>query len=141
MLPAYGSWDALRLAAACGVIEDLQSEGIALADATWGEANRLRMNHPFGHILPSFISDWLNMPPTPQSGDSRMPRVARPGHGASLRMVVAPGHEADGIFHLPDGQSGNPRSLYYRAGHEAWVKGTASPFLPGEPEHTLTLIP
>ena len=61
--------------------------------------------------------------------------------GASQRMVVAPGHETDGIAHMPGGQSGHPLSPFWGAGHEAWAKGEATPFLPGEPRHTLSLVP
>lgn len=137
----YASWDALRLAAVDDVLAELKRSGQALATATWGESNRLEMHHPFGDGLPGFVAGWINFPATPQAGDSRMPRVARPRHGASLRMVVSPGHEAEGIFHLPGGQSGNPLSPYYRAGHDAWLHGEPTPFLPGEPVHTLTLSP
>ncbi len=42
---------------------------------------------------------------------------------------------------MPGGQSGHPMSPHYRAGHEAWVKGEPTPFLPGETVHTLTLVP
>ncbi len=137
----YADWDALRLAAVDRVIARLDEAGTELAAATWGEANTLALHHPFGDFLPDPFASWINLPSRPQSGDNRMPHVARPRFGASLRMVVAPGHEADGIFHLPGGQSGNPLSPFYRAGHEDWFNARPTPLLPGEPEHTLTLIP
>jgi len=56
-------------------------------------------------------------------------------------MVVSPGHEADGFIQMPGGQGGNPLSPYWGAGHEDWVQGRATPFLPGKPEHTLRLTP
>jgi penicillin amidase len=68
-----------------------------------------------------------------------MPYVQRPTSGASQRMVVAPGREAQGYFHMPCGQSGHPLSPHYRDGHEAWALGLPTPFLPGEPVHVLTL--
>ena len=61
--------------------------------------------------------------------------------GASERMIVAPGNETEGLFHMPGGQSGHPLSPYYRAGHAAWARGEPTPFLPGEPVHRLTLRP
>jgi penicillin amidase len=42
---------------------------------------------------------------------------------------------------MPGGQSGHPLSPYYRAGHEAWVKGEATPLLPGPAQRTLVLTP
>ena len=61
--------------------------------------------------------------------------------GASQRMVVAPGHEEDGIVHMPGGQSGHPLSPFWGAGHGDWAAGRPSPFLPGEARHTLELVP
>ena len=137
----YTDWNALRLAAVDRVIARIDDEGLELAEATWGSVNTLELNHPFGDVLPGPLADWINLPRVPQSGDSRLPRVARPRFGASLRMVVSPGHEDEGILHLPGGQSGNPLSPYYRAGHDDWVRGTPSALLPGEVMHVLTLVP
>jgi penicillin amidase len=56
-------------------------------------------------------------------------------------MVVSPGREAEGLFHMPGGQSSHPLSPFYRAGHAAWERGDPTPFLPGPTTHTLTLTP
>jgi penicillin amidase len=66
--------------------------------------------------------------------------VQAPDDGASERFVVSPGREEKGIFHMPGGESGHPLSPYFKAGHEAWVRGEPTPFLPGKTEHTLTLV-
>jgi penicillin amidase len=137
----YASWDALRLAAVDRVITDLDDEGMDLDEVRWGEDNMLEMHHPIAGALPGPTRQWFNMPPLLQSGDSRLPMVSRPRHGASLRLVVAPGQEEEGTLHLPGGQSGNPLSLFYRAGHQAWSQGEPVPLLPGETVHTLTLKP
>jgi len=42
---------------------------------------------------------------------------------------------------MPTGQSGHALSEFYSKGHEEWVRGQPSPFLPGEPQHTLELVP
>jgi penicillin amidase len=80
------------------------------------------------------------MLPIPLAGDSYMPRVQGKSFGASQRMVVSPGHEASGILHMPTSQSGHPWSPYYGLGHDDWVQGKPSPFLPGETKYTLTLL-
>jgi penicillin amidase len=87
------------------------------------------------------LSRWLDMPPQPLPGDSHMPRVQSRGFGASQRMVVSPGREEEGIFHMPGGQSGHPWSPYYRSGHEAWASGEPTAFLPGPSVHELVLMP
>ena len=136
----YASWDALLLAAADDVAATGRKGG-PLAKYTWGERNRLSMKHPFSRFLPQWVAKWLNMEPVPQAGDVDMPHVAGPVHGQSERLVVSPGHEDQAIFHMPGGQSGNPLSPFYRAGHEAWVKGEPTPLLPGPTQHTLVLKP
>ena len=81
------------------------------------------------------------MPFEPLPGDVAMPRVQSPDFGASERMVVAPGHEADGIIHMPGGQSGHPLSPFWGAGHDDWVQGRPTPFLPGEAVYTMRMAP
>jgi penicillin amidase len=67
--------------------------------------------------------------------------VAAPGFGASERLAVSPGHEANGILEMPGGQSDNPLSPYYGAGHADWVQGRPTPLLPGPAKWTLVLEP
>jgi penicillin amidase len=86
------------------------------------------------------VRDWLAAPRDPLPGDFNMPRVQGRAFGASERMVVSPGREQDGIFEMPGGQSGHPLSPYFLAGHEAWVRGDATPFLPGAAVHRVELV-
>jgi penicillin amidase len=79
------------------------------------------------------------MPVEELPGDSNMPRVQGQTSGASERFAVSPGREKDGYLHMPTGQSGHPLSAHYRDQNTAWVKGEATPFLPGPAVHTLTL--
>lgn len=139
--PLYATWDDLLAAAADDAVAEASRDGVRLRAATWGRINILRMNHPFSRMLPGWLAGRLSMPAEPLPGDNDMPRVQTPTHGSSERFVVSPGHEDQGIFEMPGGQSGHPLSPYYRAGHEAWARGEPTPFLPGRTEHTLTLAP
>jgi penicillin amidase len=139
--PAYGTWDDLLAAAADDVTLAYRRAGADPASATWGQLNRARIRHPFALSLPGWAAPWLAMPADPLPGDSNMPLVQSPSFGASERFVVSPGHEAAGIFEMPGGQCSNPCSPYFRAGHEAWVRGDPTPFLPGPTEHALDLLP
>ena len=139
--PKYPDWDALLLAAADDAVDQAIKEAGSIAQASWGRHNALHMQHPLSRVLPRWMTGWLNMPAEPLAGDNGMPRVATSSHGASERFAVSPGHEEQAIFEMPGGQSGHPLSPFYRAGHEAWVHGDPTPFLPGKPEHTLTLSP
>ena len=134
----YGSWGDLLLAAADDAIGELGAGD--LASHTWGERNRSRILHPLSRAIP-LASRLLDMPAEPLPGDDHMPRFQAPSAGASERLVVSPGREAEGIFEMPGGQSGHPLSPFYRAGHQAWARGEPTPFLPGSARHVLTLAP
>ena len=122
------------------MIKVVDKAGVNLPKANWGWRNHARIRHPFSNSFP-WLARWLNMPADPLPGDADMPRVQSPGHGASERLVVSPGREAEGIFHMPGGQSAHPLSPFFRAGHAAWVRGDPTPFLPGKTEYTLRLAP
>jgi penicillin amidase len=136
----FRTWDDQLLAAVDRVIETLGEQEGALADRTWGERNTTRVQHPLSLAVPS-LARWLDMPRIPLPGDSHMPRFQSPRAGASERMAVSPGREAEGYFHMPGGQSGHPLSAHYGDGHRAWATGEATPFLPGPAVHTLALKP
>jgi len=60
--------------------------GVSL-DGTWGERNRLEAKHPFGRRGGPLA--WLFNPPRlPLPGCDRCVRVATPGFGQSMRLVV-----------------------------------------------------
>lgn len=139
--PKFTTWDDLLIAAIDATIQTTEHDAGSLARATWGQVNTARIRHPLGHGLPGWLTGWLDLPADQLAGDDHMPRVQNPAFGASERFVVSPGREAEGLMHLPGGQSGHPLSPYYRAGHDAWVKGEPTPFLPGPTQHTLTLSP
>jgi penicillin amidase len=137
LLPAnVPSWRALELQVVDDAIEHLDKECPALAECTWGKRNSVSIRHPLSRALP-ILGALLDMPRTEQPGDSHMPRVQTATFGASERFAVSPGHEAQGYFHMPGGQSGHPLSPFYRAGHDAWAEGRPLPFLPGPAEHRL----
>ncbi|MGH8030836.1 MAG: penicillin acylase family protein [Luteimonas sp.] len=139
LLPArFASWDALLEDAAVEVRDQLAAIG-TIGERGWGERNTAAICHPLAKAIPQIGTRLLCMPPDPLPGDSMMPRVQGPAFGASQRMVVSPGHEADAIAHMPGGQSGHPLSPFWGAGHDDWVQGRATPFLPGPAEHTMTL--
>ena len=135
----YASWTELFEDAAVEVRDGLSARG-PLHERSWGEANTASICHPLAGAIP-LGRRLLCMPAVPLPGDSNLPRVQGPSFGASQRMVVAPGHEADGILHMPGGQSGHPLSPFWGAGHEDWVHGRPTPFPPGPGRHVLLLRP
>ena len=81
------------------------------------------------------------MPPASLPGDLYTPNMHWNANAPSERMIVSPGREQEGVMHMTTGQSGHPLSPYYRNSHPAWVRGDATPLMPGPTEHSLTLVP
>ena len=138
MMLSEDSWQEVFTKALEVTIADM-SINQTLAEATWGQQNSSAIKHPLSSAIP-LLDYWLDMPSIALPGDSYMPRVQGKSFGASERMVVSPGHEESGIFHMPTSQSGHPWSPYYGMGHSDWEHGVASPFLPGKTQYKLTLL-
>lgn len=142
LLPGdYENWEQFLLAAVQQNIDYYSAHYDGpLSQRTWGEINTAAIRHPLSAGIP-FLGEYLNMPAQALSGDLDMPKAQGPAFGASERFSVAPGDEANSVLHMPTGQSGHPLSPFYAKGHDDWVDGLASPFLPGAAVHTLTLSP
>jgi penicillin amidase len=140
LAPIYPDWDALLKTALDQVVQRYADLPGGLDQRNWGERNTSQIKHPISKAIP--VLGWLlDMPYRPLPGDTTTPRVQTPTNGASERFAVSPGHEEQGILHMPGGQSGHPLSPYYGAGHEDWEQGRPTPFLPGQAQHQLRLVP
>ncbi len=136
--PDFESWHSLKLAALDQVLKEMAADGRPLAEQTWGAENTARIRHPLGKAVAAI--NWFTAMPSDQlSGDTHMPRFQSPTHGASERMVVAPGREDSAIFHMATGQSAHPLSPFFGNGHEDWVDGNPSPLSERESRYTLTI--
>jgi penicillin amidase len=140
LAPWFQDWDHLVVSAVDQTMAHVVARNHPIERYTWGAQNRVAVAHPFV-LLDGRLARWFAAPPRDLPGDSFMPRVQRPRHGASERMVVSPGREELGILHMPGGQSGHPWSPFFLAGHDAWVEGEPTPLLPGEAKHRLRLVP
>jgi len=139
--PGYGSWSDLLTASIDAIIQEaIENSSGDLARKKWSDYNVIAYRHPLSGALP-FVSRWLDMPAAKFPGDVFTPRVHWNISGASERMVVSPGHEREGILHMPTGQSGHPLSPFYSNSHDAWARGEPTPFMPGPTRYTLTLAP
>lgn len=138
--PGYDDWNALIGSAMDDVLEEIDQSG-GLQTYTWGAYTELALAHPLSAFVPG-LGLLTDTPRQQTPGEfSNMPRIGAGNYGASQRMVVSPGHEENGIFQMPSGQSGHPLSPYFNKGHENWVNGVKSPFLPGPAEWTLIFQP
>jgi penicillin amidase len=140
---AHASWDSF-------LMENMQS-GVAslreklkvksLENLNWGRFNKAEVFHPLTRGDRSPLGSILNMPADSLPGCNFSVCASEPSYGASVRMVVSPGREGDGVLHMPCGQSGHPLSESYDDQHPYWVGQAPLPFLPGTEGHTLTLTP
>jgi penicillin G amidase len=142
LLPGqFGSWRELFIQAVHASIRSFEDNyGTSLSERTWGERNTVAIRHMLSGAVP-MLAGFLDIPAEPLPGDVDMPRAQGRRFGASQRFSVAPGDESNGIMHIPAGQSGHPLSEFYKKGHRDWAEGKPSPFLPGETQHKLLLIP
>ena len=133
----YPDWETFILAKLEESIKQLLTKYDleSLNQLTWGTIHKTHISHPLGFI--PVLGKILNMPQKPLPGGYHCVRAT----SASERMVISPGREADGILHIPSGQSGHPLSKNYKDQFSYWLKGEPLPFLPGPTTHTLTLIP
>jgi penicillin amidase len=138
--PRFESWDDLLLASVDAVIEETSSLPADLRMQSWASYNVTAYRHPLSAGVP-LLGRWLDMPHEPLPGDLFTLRMHWGAAAASQRLIVSPGREDEGMLHMPTGQSGHPLSPFYSNSHEAWVKGEATPLLPGRSVHTLQLVP
>jgi penicillin amidase len=139
--PGHADWRAFIDAALAEVAKAVDEQAGGQPDAfRWGAVSSADVRHPLSRAIPLF--GWLTDPADRAlPGDAGTVRAQRPGFGASERFAVSPGHEREGLFQMPAGQSGNPVSPYYLAGHDDWLAGRPRPFLPGPTRWTLRLVP
>jgi penicillin amidase len=113
----------------------------SLAQITWGQYNHVEFKHSTFNVLPK-LNRWLvSLPAEKISGDVQLPKTQFGNFGSTLRLVMSPGHESQSLFSMPIGQSSNPLSPYWLAGHDDWVLDRPTPFLPSDPNFNLTLNP
>jgi penicillin amidase len=141
----FASWDAYLDQVLKAVVADVdEATGGDLARYTWGAdggtVGRADIRHPLSRAIP-LIGRLTDPVDVALPGDRATVRAQAPGFGASERFAVSPGREAEGLFQMPGGQAGNPRAPWYLSGHEDWLTGRPTPFLPGPAKWTLEMKP
>lgn len=133
--PKYNSWPELLLEAVDETIAHAAKNGWP----AWGEVNALRLSHPFAAKM-KFLRPILSAPAIHSTGAlTDMPKIQSPEFGASQRLAVFPGREAEAIMQLPGGQSSHPMSPHFMDLVPDWTNGGHTPLVAGPPVHMLTL--
>jgi penicillin G amidase len=141
--PEFASWEDLVEGSLRESVLQLRErhKGAGGERVEWGKVNRVGAKHVLADLPMMNLMDRLRAPRAPLAGDWMVVRVATPSYGASMRMVVSPGREEDGLFAMPGGQSGHPAAEEWLEGHAVWVEGGTVPLLPGEAVGRLVLRP
>lgn len=103
----------------------------------WGEAHRVRLEHPLLRFVP-LLGDALRIEaPTPgDNGTVNRGGTARDfshAHGPGLRIVMDLASPEGVMAAIATGQSGNPFSRHWRDLNAEWVAGRVSPLPSGSP--------
>ena len=97
--------------------------GTDKAKWVWGAVSEARFSHPL--TMAPLIGGQFAAPKTPLSGSGQTPNVAS---AVSMRHIASPGNWDATRLVIPLGQSGDPRSPFYKDQFEAWRKGTPTSF-------------
>lgn len=136
--PVFDSWENQFSYVVDEIVKSIHDRGWEAFK--WGNRNQSDYSHPITYGVP-ILSRLLNMPKIGLSGDHYCPKVLSYSLASGVRMVISPGKLEDSIFQMGCGQSGHPISPHYRDLHKIWSTEEYLPFLPGEPEQTLTIHP
>jgi len=92
-------------------------------DSTWSDVGARTAQHP----LASFGLAMWNGVRFPGLGDAYAPHVQAPANAQSFRAVWDVGNWRAGGIVIPQGESGEPGSPYYRDGAALWLSGSLVP--------------
>jgi len=93
--------------------------GADKAKWVWGAVNESRFGHPLAAA--PLIGGQFATPRVPLPGSGQTPNVAS---GVSMRHISSPGNWDATRIVIPLGQSGDPKSLYFKDQFDAWRTGT-----------------
>ncbi|MFK7931820.1 MAG: penicillin acylase family protein [Myxococcota bacterium] len=134
--------------------ERLNTQFGSAPEATWGQLHPLELPHPFS-AQSGLLSGW-DMRSTPFPGTGASVAAAdynwaedewKVGFMASMRLVMPLDDFNASTFVHPGGQSGQPKSPYYRSHYESFVGGQTLPLWFDEASvnanavHTLVISP
>jgi penicillin amidase len=112
---------------------------------TWGEANKIRFNHPLA-VAP-LIGGQFAISPLPLNGSGGTAATPNVGANVSMRLIATPGNWDTTRHGITTGQSGDPKSPHYKDQLENWYSGNtpifpfSKPAIDAATKETVLLVP
>lgn len=130
--PPYRDWPTfLRDMLEQSLAELASRHGPSAHRLRWGDVSKAEIAHPLSVASP-LLAWLLDMPRAPMAGCVQCVRFyfsdKTKSSGANARLVVAPGHERDGLIQMAGGQSGQFGSPHYADREADWVAGLPQEF-------------
>ncbi len=92
----------------------------------WGDASKIRFNHPLAAA--PFIGAQLAVPTLANIGSASQAATPNVGASVSMRIIATPGDWDLTRHGIPTGESGDPKSPYYKDQLDAWYSGDTPVF-------------
>lgn len=120
----FSDYRELLIAAERTAIENLtKKRGADRADWVWGAERKINFNHP---LLPApLVGGLFKIDPIPGYGHALTPNV---GASVSMRLVAMPGDWDKTRQGIAPGQSGDPKSPFYKDQVPSWSNGRTPEF-------------
>ena len=100
--------------------------GADVAKWAWGEAGKIRFNHPL--TVAPLIGAQFAVPALPLVGSGSAAATPNVGASVSMRLIATPGNWDLTCHVIPTGESGNPQSPHYKDQLDAWYSGDTPVF-------------
>lgn len=93
---------------------------------TWGEANKIRFNHPL--VVAPLIGAQFAIPALPLNGSGGAAATPNVGGNVSMRLIATPGNWDLTRHTITTGESGDPKSPHWKDQLDAWYSGNTPIF-------------
>ncbi len=93
---------------------------------SWGEANKIRFNHPL--VIAPLIGAQFAVPTLPLNGSGGTAATPNVGANVSMRLIATPGNWDMTRHGITTGESGDPKSPHYKDQLDAWYSGNTPIF-------------
>ena len=105
------------------ILADPKRFGADPANWVWGKIWQARFPHPLA-VAP-LIGGQFVVPAVPIAGSGQTPNV---GSSVSMRLIASPGNWDATRHVIPLGESGDPKSKFFKDQFDLWISGTPAVF-------------